>query len=159
MAIYSVHVPETAADPAIAFDRVNFLREGFSWAAFLFGPFWLLARRLWRPFGAWCLGALIVGVAISCGLLRDSAATWLYLAAALFLGLEGRGFVGAAMERRGFKLVDVATGADLIAAETGFFSRWLAAAPSVTPPPPALARPNAPPVETQVIGMFPEAGG
>ena len=161
MAIYSVHIPGDAADPVKAAERANFLREGFSRPAFLFGPLWLLARGLWRPLGVWCLGAFLVGLAISYGLLAGSAGSWLYFIAALFLGLEGKGFVGAAMERRGLQLVDVATGPDLAAAESGFFSRWLAGLPAVTPTPPPAARPNAPIAEGHgpIIGMFPEAGG
>jgi Protein of unknown function (DUF2628) len=156
MAIYSVHIPTGAADPAAAADRVLFLREGFSWPAFLFGPFWLLARGLWRPLAIWCLAAILVGFAMSYGLVKDAAATWLYLIGGVFLGLEGKGFVGAALERRGFALADVAAGPDLVAAESGFFSRWLAGAPAA---PPAPARPHAPVAEAHVIGMFPEAGG
>jgi hypothetical protein len=159
MAIYSVHIPGDGADPMASSERANFLREGFSWPAFLFGPLWLLARGLWRPLGAWCLGAILVGLTISHGLLRDSAGTWLYFIAALYLGLEGKGFVGAAMERRGVRLVDIATGADLAAAESGFFSRWLADAPAMAPPPPAKAKAAAAEAHGPIIGMFPEAGG
>ena len=142
MAIYSVHIPVGGADPADVADRAAFLREGFSWPAFLFGPLWLLARGLWRPLGIWCLAAIFVGVAISHGLLRDSAGTWLYLLASVFLGLEAKGFVGASIERRGLGLVDVVTGSDLTAAESGFFSRWLADAPVMTPAARAADRPR-----------------
>ncbi|WP_158815929.1 DUF2628 domain-containing protein [Methylocapsa sp. S129] len=159
MAIYSVHIPVGGADPAAVAERAAFLREGFSRPAFLFGPFWLLARGLWRPLGVWCLAAVLVGFAISYGLLRDSAATWLYLVSCVFLGLEGKSFVGAAMERRGLGLVDIVAGPDLIAAERAFFSRWLAidGAPVATP---AAARAHAPVADAaHVIGLFPEAGG
>jgi hypothetical protein len=156
MAIYSVHIPIDGADAADSAERAAFLREGFSWPAFLFGPFWLLARGLWRPLAVWCLAAILVGFANSYGLLRDPAVAGLYLLAAVFLGLEGRSFVGAAMERRGVRLMDIATGPDLVAAESGFFSRWLANARPVTPPP---ARPNTPAPDAPIIGMFPEAGG
>src|SRR4029077_16824986 len=48
MAIYTVHEPplkryDTAADP----DRFVFVRDGFSWSAFLFGPLWVLRHRMW----------------------------------------------------------------------------------------------------------------
>jgi hypothetical protein len=157
MAIYSVHIPGDGADPATAAERANFLREGFCWPAFLFGPLWLLARGLWRPLGAWCLGAILVGLTISYGLLARPAGSWLYFVAALYLGLEGKGFVAAALERRGVRFVDVATGADLASAESGFFSRWLADAPAMAPP----ARAQAPAAQAHgpIIGMFPEAGG
>jgi Protein of unknown function (DUF2628) len=159
MPIYSVRIPADGSDPASAVDRAVFLREGFSWPAFLFGPLWLLGRRLWRLLVVWCIGALIVGLAISHELMRDWAAVWFYLAAALFLGLEGRAFVGAAMERRGFRLVDIAGGQDLTSAETGFFARWFVDAPSAPLAAPAAARRRGPASDAHVIGLFPEAGG
>ena len=160
MAIYSVHIPSEGADSMSAAERASFLREGFSWPAFLFGPFWLLARGLWRPLGAWCLGAVLVGLATSYGLLGGSAGSWLYFIAALYLGLEGKGFVGAAMERRGLRLVDVATGPDLATAESGFFARWLARAPAIaSAPQPARATSPLAEAHGPIIGMFPEAGG
>src|SRR4051794_4469392 len=60
MAIYTVHEPplkryDTAADP----DRFVFVRDGFSWAAFLFGPLWMLRHRMWL--------ALVVYVALMAG--------------------------------------------------------------------------------------------
>ena len=48
MTTYTVHEPparagEAAGDP----DRFVFVRDGFYFWAFLFGPLWLLWRRLW----------------------------------------------------------------------------------------------------------------
>jgi Protein of unknown function (DUF2628) len=156
MAFYNVHLPVGDADPADLAERATFLRQGFSWAAFLFGPLWLLWRGLWRALVLWCLATIIVSVAISDGVLRESAGTWFYLLGALFLGLQGRGLRAAAMERRGFRLVDVVSGSDLSSAESGFFSRWLAAAQPTAATP---ARRDAPIGEAHVIGLFPEAGG
>jgi Protein of unknown function (DUF2628) len=156
MAIYSVHIPAGGADPESSADRAAFLREGFSWPAFLFGPLWLLARGLWRALAVWCLAALLVGFAISCGALRDAAGAWLYLIGAVFLGLEGKSIRAAALERRGLGLVDIVTGRDLIAAESGYFARRLADSPAAAP---ASARLNRPLSDAHVIGMFPEAGG
>src|SRR5208337_893208 len=112
MAIYRVLIPVGAADPAAIAERADFIREGFSWPAFLFGPFWLLARGLWRALGVWCLGALIVALAIFYGRLPDIAGNWLYFLSAVFLGLEGQGLVAAGVERAGFRFVDIVTGAD-----------------------------------------------
>ena len=48
MTVFTVHEPrprknETVADP----DRYVFVRDGFYFWAFLFGPLWMLWRRLW----------------------------------------------------------------------------------------------------------------
>ena len=48
MAVYTVHEPplkryETDADP----ERFVFVRDGFSFWAFLLGPLWMLRHRMW----------------------------------------------------------------------------------------------------------------
>ncbi len=155
MAIYRVLVPADAADPAAAAERAEFIREGFYWPALLFGPLWLLARGLWRALGAWGLGALIVALAVRYGAAPGLAASWLYLLSAVWLGLEGHALVAAARRRAGFRFVDIAAGADVEAAERGFFSRWFAAPPLAAP----AARQGAQAVRADVIGLFPDAGG
>src|SRR3954453_19792345 len=48
MAVYTVHEPppkrfEQTSDP----ERFAFVRDGFSFSAFLFGPLWMLWHRMW----------------------------------------------------------------------------------------------------------------
>src|SRR5436309_14008623 len=48
MAVYTVHEPppkqyEQTSDP----ERFEFIRDGFSFWAFLFGPLWMLRHRMW----------------------------------------------------------------------------------------------------------------
>lgn len=155
MAIYRVHLPSGAPDPAVIAEGAKFLREGFCWPAFLFGPVWLLARGLWRPLVLWCLGALIVGLAIFYGRASGAVGFWLYVLSVFYLGFEGQSFAAAALERAGLRLADIAAGADRLAAERSFFSRWLADAA----PAPFAARPNTPIAPAHVIGLFPESGG
>jgi hypothetical protein len=47
-------------------DRAVFVRDGFSWLAFLFGPLWLIARRMWVVLIAY----VVVVVAITAALDR-----------------------------------------------------------------------------------------
>jgi hypothetical protein len=155
MAIYRVLLPASAVDQAAMAARADFVRDGFCWPAFLFGPLWLLARGLWLALGAWCLGAAIVLTGAHYARAPGFAVEGLYWLSALWLGLEGPGLVVAARRRGGFRLVDISVGADAAAAEFGFFSRWLAE-PAPAPPPARAAVPTAP---AHVIGLFPEAGG
>jgi hypothetical protein len=155
MRFFRVLLPQAGAEPAEMADRAKFIREGFCWPALLFGPCWLLARGLWRPLGVWCLGAVLAALAFRYGHVSRDAGGWLYLLSALYLGFEGRSLVAAAVERRGFALVDVVAGADRAGAERAFFSRWLADREVVV----SAARPNVPVAQPHVIGMFPEAGG
>jgi len=132
-------------------------RVGFVWPALVFGPLWLIARRLWRPLALWIVVAALVRAATTHGLLNPGAAFWLYLLAALYLGFEGRALEAAALTRRGQPLADIVCAADSSGAERAFFARAvdLAAVPPPAPPRsgPAAGAPHG------VIGLFPEAGG
>src|SRR5260221_8049135 len=52
------HTPEEA-------ERVVFLREKFSWPAFVFGPLWLLWNRLWLGFAFWLGAEALIGAAVT----------------------------------------------------------------------------------------------
>ena len=133
--------PATAPISLSAAERANFLREGFSWPAFLFGPFWLLARGLWRPLGAWCLGAArrrAWQFPMACLEVRPGPGC--ILSRRCSLALKARASSAPRWSARGLGFVDVATGPDRPAAERSFFSRWLAERPPPPPtPPPAAA--------------------
>ena len=101
------------------------VREGWSWAAFLFGPLWLLAKR------AWIVAALeAVGLALMVGFL--SAPFWrpALLGLALLNGLLGRDGVRWALDRRGFVLGHVVLAPDRDAA----LLRLLTARPDLAEP-------------------------
>lgn len=154
MAIYAVHCPAGDGDAA-TLERAKFLKLGFCGAAFVLGPIWLLAHRLWRPLALWALSAALVGFALAQGVLNADATVWLYVLSALYLGLEGRALQGAALARRGRPLADVVCAADSSTAELGFFARAAAAPPRSGPRPQPAPPSSAPP---QVLGLFPEAG-
>jgi hypothetical protein len=156
MAIYAVHCSAGDGEPATALERAEFLKLGFCPAAFVFGPIWLIAHRLWRPLALWLLGAALVGFALAGGVLGADAAFWLYALSALYLGLEGRALQGAALTRRGRPLADVVCAADLSTAELGFLARRFAQPAPRSSPRANFGPPfSAPP---EVVGLFPEAG-
>ena len=48
MSVYTVHEPPQRGGDALSHtERFAFVRDGFSWAAFLFGPLWMLRQRMW----------------------------------------------------------------------------------------------------------------
>jgi hypothetical protein len=156
MAIYAVHSPLSDVDPTAAFDRSEFLRVGFSTAALVLGPFWLLAKRLWRGLAIWIVGAAIVGFALASGTIGGGTAFMLYALSAVFLGVEGNALQGETLARSGRPLVQIVGGADPEEAELKF----LAATLSSRPAPSAAVRPAAAPRGgPHIIGFFPEAGG
>ncbi len=157
MATYAVHSPAGQADLASALERARLVKVGFSWAALVFGPLWMLAHRLWRPLALFLLGSALVGFLIGQGVVGSGAAVVLYLIYAVYLGFEGRAFLEAALDRRGEPLADIICAADRSTAERAFVERSLVERPA-RPVAPSTSRPPQGPPPPQVLGLFPEAG-
>jgi hypothetical protein len=171
MSVYTVHEPPLrTADMAAEPHRFVFVRDGFSWWAFLLAPLWMLRYRLWL--------ALVLYVLITTALeilLRGLGASTLAqtvagVLIAVLVGLEASTLRRSKLKRRHWRNVGVVTGESLEDAERRFFSAWIgqrgaAAAPSSrsaaagSPAPPAATPAAASPGEqTGVIGLFPESG-
>ncbi len=73
------------------------VREGFSFGAFILGPFWLAAHRVWLPAAV----VLLLDVCIVV-LTRPPASLVLIAAIALLLGFSGRDLVRWAAARHGY---------------------------------------------------------
>jgi hypothetical protein len=96
--VWTAHVRPGAAPVLV--------REGFSWAALLFGPLWLLARR------AWIAAILLVAVSLAgaflpglWGLLAETGLT-------VAVGLFGHDMWRWSLARRGFLLTEVVAAPD-----------------------------------------------
>jgi hypothetical protein len=126
-------------------------RTGFSFAALVFGPLWLLVRGLWLALAGYVIAAALIAGLVGYGWLRPGAAVALFALAELYLGVEGRALAVASRARRGRPLVDVIYARSGLEAEKLYFERALAAAPAAAPR--GVAR-----REEGVIGSFPEAG-
>jgi hypothetical protein len=77
------------------------IRDGFSFAAFLLPPLWLLLHRLWIE-AALASAALALAVGLSKLTGLALAAPFLWLLLSLFVGLEGNALRIAALGRRGW---------------------------------------------------------
>ncbi len=98
----------------IARDREPILlRDGFSWGALLFGPFWLLLHRAWIP----AILSLVTFFVVAFRL-PPAIADVAIPALMLLHGLSGNDWLSWALERRGYLLTHVLaarTEADAIA--------------------------------------------
>jgi hypothetical protein len=165
MPVYTVYEPplrksDEAADAA---DRFVFVRDKFSMWAFLFGPFWMIWRRLWLVLllyivalallqtGLWAIGAS-ASVKFTVGAL-----------VALLIGFECSSLRRWTYERRGWTNHGVVVADDEESAERRFFDVWVArdarpAAVVYSAVAPASAsvpyRTAADPPD--VVGLFPE---
>ena len=165
MSIYTVHQPplDSGAAAAEPYGFV-FVRDGFSWWAFLLTPFWMLRHRLWLALVVYVL----ISAAVDVGLRALGASVFPMVLAGLLISLLA-GLEAGTLRR--FKLtcnhwrnIGVVTGDDLEDAERRFFDVWIRQTPARRPPSPPSAPPSgaaapAPPAAPSgVIGLFPEPG-
>ncbi|SRR5258707_7486894 len=161
MPIYTVHEPplrryETEPDPV----RFAFVRDGFSFWAFVLGPVWMLRHRLWLVL----LGYILLTVAIGIGLHVVAAPIGARLLVgfliALLFGLEAASLRRWTFTRRGWVNLGVVAGPDQETAERRFFDVWVVDGGTgftlPIPPPPSAPRTGGTPPD--VIGLFPEPG-
>jgi hypothetical protein len=156
MRVYTVHEPppkrdETSADPS----RFQFVRDGFSFWAFLFGPLWMLRHRMWLVLLGY-IGVVIVLEVIQHLLgVSTAVSSVVGLLLALLVGFEAPTLRRFTLGRRRYTNLGVIVGDDLVSAERRFFDAWAkGGAPSL-----ALEAAGAPPsAATDVIGLFPQPG-
>ena len=177
MSIYTVYEPplkahESAPDP----ERFVFVRDGFSFWAFLLGPWWMLRHRLWLAFV--CYVILAVALSIALRLIGASAAVAI-IAGALFsllVGFEAATLRRFGLSRRGWRNVGIVVGDDVESAERRFFDAWAnktwankiwaektwaerSSGDSATrASSPAMGVPMARRPSSEVIGLFPQPG-
>lgn len=167
MSVYTVHEAPARADASPAAERFIFVRDSFSWWAFLFAPLWMLRHRMWLIL----LGYVVIGGGIETALAilgASRAAMFVMgLLISLLVGLEASTLRRLALRRRGWSNVGVISGDDLEDAERRFFDAWLRATrprpngSNAAAPSPAGGAPVGVPRVLQtpnVVGLFPEPG-
>jgi hypothetical protein len=166
MSVYTVHEPPRRAGAAASdVERFAFVRDGFSWWAFLLAPLWMLRHRMWLVLIGYVViaGAIEIPVKLSGG--PALATSLIGILLGLLVGLEAGTLRRFTLGRRGWKNLGVVSGDDLEDAERRFFDAWLQrkSSPSNGPPAPtpgpASAAPSwRGPLGSGVIGLFPEPG-
>src|SRR5262245_61093014 len=126
MSVYTVYEPplkahESAPNP----ERFVFVRDGFSFWAFLLAPWWMLRHRLWLAL----TGYVILAIALSVALRFAGASTTVTLIAgalfSLLVGFEAATLRRFKLSRRGWTNVGIVVGDDLESAERRFFDAWV----------------------------------
>ncbi len=162
MSVYTVHQPPPKADEiASEPERFVFVRDGFSFWAFLLGPLWMLRHRMWL---------VLLGYAAQIAALQgvlyvlnapSTVRIVVFALVALLIGIEAGTLRRFTLRRRNWSNVGVIVGDDREIAEQRFFDSWIK---NETAPPPShgntmsaaplrMSRPS-----NDVIGLFPEPG-
>jgi Protein of unknown function (DUF2628) len=158
MSVYTVHEPPPRRnhDTLAHSERFVFVRDGFSWPAFLVAPLWMLRHRLWLALIVY----LLVVFALAAATRVLGAGDWVLaigILVALLVGFEASTLRRYGLARRKWKYLGVVVGDDLESAERRFFDAWAAGrVPRPAPPPPS--GPAAPAPSGPIIGLFPEPG-
>ena len=159
MPVYTVYEPPLRDDlsDADSIDRFVFVRDGFTFWAFLLAPLWMVWRRLWLVL----LLYVVVIVALQAGLWWLGASTsvkfMVGVLVALLIGFEAGSLWRWTLARRQWINHGVVVAEDGEAAERRFFDAWM----KRDAPPAGIASglPTSyamPPAAPDVIGLFPE---
>jgi Protein of unknown function (DUF2628) len=157
MPVYTVHEPPRGSQGGAAgMDRFVFVRDGFSWGAFVLAPLWLLRHRLWLALVLYV--ALLAALAATVKLLHLSEG---FVALVGFLisfaiGLEASTLRRWTLSRRKWRTLAVVVGHDLEVAERRFFDAWLHRSGVSTSRSAISDRTSSP---APIIGLFPETEG
>lgn len=152
MARYTVHVPSRPDARGEALERAVFVRDGWAWGAFTFGPLWLLWHRHWIT-GLIMLAitvAMLAGMAVLPASEGAKAAGMLLVS--ILWGLEGSSLRRLALARAGFTEEGLVAGGDLDALEQRFFAETTVPSSPAVAPASVAANPHG----QAVIGLFPD---
>jgi hypothetical protein len=154
MNVYTVHLKGSQDDLA-TLERAVFVREGFSWAALIFGPLWLLWNRLWLALVVWLAleGALVIWNILSPPAHSVTAA--LLFLMHLALAFESSQLRRGALARRRFQYVGLVQGRRLMEAERAYFLGAIKERPNAPFEASGASTRTRPP---EMIGLFPSAG-
>jgi hypothetical protein len=126
MAVYTVHEPppkryQSEPDP----DRFVFVRDGFSFWAFLLGPLWMLRHRMWLVLIAYVVLAFGLRFCLQRLGAEGAVPAVVGLLVALLVGFEAGSLRRFTLSRRRFTNVGVIVGDDREVAEQRFFDAWI----------------------------------
>ena len=160
MTVYMVFEPPRAGgDPVRRAERMRFVRDRFTWSAFLFAPLWMLRHRLWLAFIGYLVAVIVVPPALWIAGGRSGALLLALFMIHLLVGIEAATLRRRRLIRRGWRDLGIVIGDDLEAAERRFFdthaTRAAGRAEPTPPPPPPPVRPGP---AGDVVGLFPQPG-
>lgn len=158
MATYTVYVPLSGGANRRA-DRTVFVREGFSLAAFVFGPFYLISQRLWLAAFGWIVAAVLLAGLGHALVLSPPQVAVLFGLLGLLTGLEASVLRQFGLARRGYILSALLTAPRPEQAERGYFNgegtrdmSWRLAGQATRAGQSQLVQ------SSEIIGLFPQAG-
>lgn len=126
MLTFTVHEPpDRNVDRLDRAEAMVFVKEGFSLAAALLTPFWMIANRLWLALLVYLGVLVLLELGIWVAGVPQQFGTWSMIALHLLVGFEGDAIRRWSLGRRGFAMVGSVSGRDGDDCERRFFDDWL----------------------------------
>jgi hypothetical protein len=163
MAVYIVYQPPArAAEAASSPEQFVFVRDGFSFWAFVLPPLWMLWRRLWLVLLIYVLAVAALQGGLRLGGGSVTAIVIVAVLIRLLVAMEAGTLRRWTLGRRGFQEVGIVSAADLEEAERRFYVSWVKARAAGVPPRvqlPVLDNAvSGPASSVPIVGLFPEPG-
>lgn len=127
--VYNVYVDPRAANPV---ESAEFIPEGLSLAAFILTGLWTLFYRLWLvSFIILGINALLSYWSKNTGSVVETTAytAIIQLGMSVIIATCGHDWRCSKLERKGYQLVDVVTGSNLLQVQQRFYDRYLSGTP------------------------------
>ncbi len=134
MATYTVHEPPRGTSRLDRAARMAFVRDGFSWGAFLVPVIWLIWRRMWWILAIYLAAALVLVLLLDWWSPNEAVQIVTGLGFALLFGFEANALRRWSLRRKNWHTAGIAVGRGRETAERDFFTRWLGAAPGAPTP-------------------------
>jgi Protein of unknown function (DUF2628) len=158
MRVYTVYAPP-GREREGRIDRIEFVRDGFRWLALFFPFLWLLFNRVWLPLLGYLVLAGGVPVLLMLAGTPENAVLPYAVGLNVLVGLEADALKRWSLERKGWRMIGVASGRDRVEAERAFFERRDEADLDRRDGALSGASRRPPLREVDMVGLFPEAHG
>ena len=162
MASWYVYEPpgSLARTPAAA-EKAVFIKDAFSWGAFLIPFVWLLWRRMWLVFLVWLAVTVAIAVAGTAFHIPDAVIVIFQFVFGYAFALEANALRAWTQGRKGWRLATFACGVDSVEAEYRYHGMLSAELAGAGRPPQVAIAQRAPVGRSAeaVLGVFPEPFG
>jgi Protein of unknown function (DUF2628) len=126
MNVYTVHEPPNPpADRIERAEKLEFVRDGFTWLAAMIPPLWMALNRLWIALLAYLLTVAAAGIVLGAAGVNQSMISLVILAAHIVIGFEADNIRRWTLEHRGWDEVGTVTGRNRDECERRFFDGWI----------------------------------
>jgi hypothetical protein len=114
-------------------ESLVFVKDGFSWGAFAFGPLYFLARAEWLSLAAYVLAAVVLSAVMSLLGATEDWIGWVLTLLNVNAGFEASEMKRWSLARAGWQEIATVTAPRGDEAERRFFEAWLPTVPAETP--------------------------